>query len=341
MRDLRSFAVAARTGNLGRAALHLNVTAAAVSQQLSKLEKTLDVQLLIRHSRGVSATKAGRELLRRIDAILGLLEAPLADEPVRTGVGGTVRVALPAELAPFLATPLFAATQRQSLSATFSLIESGDDALASLCDGEVDVALLQDPPKRDELEIIRLLAEDLGVVVAPAHALAASAMPLRLRDLLATALILPNARHWIRRLLAKAEVQRGIRFDVAAQVDGVPMILALVRCGSGAAVLPAASVGDQAATGALVFRPLVQPALAVTHAVAICRTAAPAVRHLAETMAGAVRALAAGGAWPGARLLRPPEQSGPAQPGRFVFPPEWRPTAVADTAVRAACVEGG
>jgi len=57
-------------------------------------------------------------------------------------------------------------------------------------------------------------------------------------------------------------------------------------------------------------------------------------------MAGAVRALAAGGAWPGARLLRPPEQSGPAEPG-FVFPPEWRATAVADTAGRAAFVEGG
>ena len=337
LRELRSFAVAARTGNLGRAARHLNVTAAAVSQQLGRLEKTLAVELLIRHSRGVSTTPAGRELLQRVDTILGLLETPLGAETEAATIPGAVRAALPAELGPLLAAPLLVAMQRQGSHATFSLAESGDDPLAALCAGAFDIALLQDPPKRDDLEIARLVTEDLGIVVAPDHVLAQSALPLRLRELVATPLILPNPRHWIRRLLAKAEAQRGIRFAAAAQADSVPMVLALVRRGVGAAILPAAAVADNAACGALVFRALMQPALPVAHAIAVRHAAPPETHHLAGAMADAVRTVAASGAWPGARLVRPAAQLAP--PPRLL-PAVWRTAALARLAASPAGAEG-
>src|SRR6478609_5796232 len=58
LQELRYFLSAALAGNLGRAARALNVSPAAVSRQLRKLEEGLGTQLLLRHGRGVTPTLA-------------------------------------------------------------------------------------------------------------------------------------------------------------------------------------------------------------------------------------------------------------------------------------------
>ena len=320
LRELRSFAVAARTGNLGRAARHLNVTAAAVSQQLRKLEETLGAQLLIRHSRGVSTTPAGRVLLRRADTILRVLETPLVAATAPSAAEGTISIALSAEFGPLLVARLAAAAQHHCPTAAIAFHESSGDALEAVCNGEVDVALVQDPPKLDDLLTERLLTEDLGVVIAPDHMLAASAQPLRLRELMAAPLILPNPRHWIRRLLAKVEAQRGFHFNKSTNADGVPMILAMVRHGLGGTILPATAARDDIARGTLVFRALMQPALPVAHAVAVRRDAAPEVHALAAVAVEVIRAVAADGLWSGSRPVRAVASAALPEQARDVLP---------------------
>src|SRR5215471_10881747 len=78
-RALRYFHSVARTGNLGRAARELNVSQPAISQQMRKLEEGLGTQLLVRHGRGVMLTPAGACLRDRLDTIMHLLSAPLAE----------------------------------------------------------------------------------------------------------------------------------------------------------------------------------------------------------------------------------------------------------------------
>ena len=87
-------------------------------------------------------------------------------------------------------------------------------------------------------------------------------LPLRLRELADVPLILPGPRHWIRRLLARAAFQRGIRLNAALQADSVAMTKDMVRNGLGCTILPGIAVRDEIARGALVFRPIEQPALA-------------------------------------------------------------------------------
>ncbi len=190
LRELRYFAAAARTGNLGRAAQELNVTAPAISQQLRKLEDDLGTPLLIRHARGVTPTPAGDQLLQRIETILRLLNAPLDSGRAETDFGGTVSLAVPAEIG----APLVAEVRRSWPDLTIDLHESaggGDET--RLLDGLVDIALLSDPPELDELRIEPLLTEHLGLVVTPGNALARTSQPLRLRDLTGVPLILPTS----------------------------------------------------------------------------------------------------------------------------------------------------
>lgn len=341
LRELRSFAIAARTGNLGRAARYLNVTAAAVSQQLRKLEETLGAQLLIRHSRGVSTTPAGRALLRRADTVLRVLESPLVAAATQAATEGTMSIALPAEFGPLLVAPLLTAAQHRCPETVIAFHESSGDALEAVCDGQADIALVQDPPKLDDLLTERLLTEDLGVVVAPNHRLAASALPLRLRDLLTEPLILPNPRHWIRRLLAKAEAQRGLRFDSVTNADGVPMIVAMVRHGLGGTILPAAAVKDDIERGTLAFRALMQPALPVAHALAVHRDAPPAVHAFMAMAAEVIRAVAANGLWSGSRLVRGAASPPLPEQGRDGLPAPLRIAALAHAAAASpACVKG-
>jgi LysR family nitrogen assimilation transcriptional regulator len=325
LRELRYFAAAARTGNLGRAAQELGVTPPAISQQLRKLEDALGTALLIRHGRGVTPTPAGDCLLERIDAIARLLNAPLTVGTTGSDTGATVSLALPAELAAVLAAPLVAQLwrDRPNLRLEFrECVAGGADTW--LLGRQVDIAVLPDAPDLDELRIEPVLSESLGLVVPPRHGLAASALPLRLRDLAAVPLILPNQRHWIRRLLAKVGFQRGVHFDPVLQADGLSSVREMVRNGLGCSILPAAAVRDDVARGALVFRSIEQPAISVIHAIACHRLAAPGTRDIARSIADIIRSLAASGTWPGAQPCRLPAQPECVETEPDLPPDAWR-----------------
>ena len=63
---LRTFEAAARHRSFARAAAELNVTAAAVSQQMRLLEQRLGVELFTRAARGLTVTSAGRDYAARV-----------------------------------------------------------------------------------------------------------------------------------------------------------------------------------------------------------------------------------------------------------------------------------
>jgi LysR family nitrogen assimilation transcriptional regulator len=308
LRELRYFAASARAGNLASAARDLHVTASAVSQQLRKLEDTLGIPLLVRHGRGVMATPAGCRLLERIDAVVRLLNTPLGPEDPHAAPGGTITLALPAELAAMLAMPVLAALRQQLPHLTPVIKESADGCIDSwMLNGQADLAILPDPAEFDELHIDRVLTEGLGIAAAPRSAPAASVRPLRLHQLAGLPLILPGKRHWGRRLLARAAFQHGVRCDPAFEVDSLAITRDMVRQGLGYALLPAAAIREETARGSLVFCPLEKPPLAVTYAIASGTEAAPLVREAGMVVRGVMQSLAANGQWPGARPCRAAE----------------------------------
>ena len=71
---LRVFEAAARTESFARAAAQLNMSAAAVSQQVKALETRLGTPLFQRHAHAVSLTEAGRAYLPSVQQSLLMLE---------------------------------------------------------------------------------------------------------------------------------------------------------------------------------------------------------------------------------------------------------------------------
>lgn len=75
---LRVFEAAARCESFSRAALQLNMSAAAVSQQIKALEQQLNADLFVRHAHAVSLTAAGRAYLPVVQQSLLTLQSATA-----------------------------------------------------------------------------------------------------------------------------------------------------------------------------------------------------------------------------------------------------------------------
>lgn len=95
---LRAFEATARTGSFAGAARALNVTHAAVAQQVRALEKELGVSLATRQGRQVVLTGAGQRLSRTLTAAF----TAISDETVQTRAGASSR-GLRVTCSPFMA----------------------------------------------------------------------------------------------------------------------------------------------------------------------------------------------------------------------------------------------
>ena len=94
--NLLVFAEVAQSGSFTAAAARLKISKSAASQQVSRLEKQIGVQLLTRNTRGLALTSVGKNLLQRSELLkdqveLALQELVHADE----SPSGTFSVTLP------------------------------------------------------------------------------------------------------------------------------------------------------------------------------------------------------------------------------------------------------
>jgi LysR family nitrogen assimilation transcriptional regulator len=305
LRELRYFHSVARTGNFSRAARELNIGQPNVSQQVQKLEQELGTQLLIRHGRGVTLTRAGSCLMERLDVILGLLSAPLQSAEAPEHPVGTVSLALPSESSPLVVPRLLEECRTRWPRVTLVVREGTSASLEEwVLDRRVDIAVLQDPPALEELDAEPVLTERLGLVSGVRTIRLEGAESVRVRQLGGLKLILPNQRHWIRRVVDSAAFRRGIVLDQVQQVDGVPLAKEMVRNGLGHTVLPYVAVSDEVARGTLAFHPIDHDPLLTVHAIACRSGAAPApfITEVRRVLRDVMTGLATSGVWAGATV---------------------------------------
>ena len=72
-RHMQILVALADLGSMRRAAQHLNMTQPAISQMVAELERLVEVDLFLRHARGVRLTAPGRELLPAAEKIISTI----------------------------------------------------------------------------------------------------------------------------------------------------------------------------------------------------------------------------------------------------------------------------
>ncbi|AXB47602.1 LysR family transcriptional regulator [Amycolatopsis albispora] len=179
---LRVLRAVSATGSVSGAAAQLHVTTSAVSQQLARLEREVGQRLLERNGRGIRLTDAATLLAAHGDRLLAQVEEVEAELARHRGaVAGALSVAAFATAARGLLPGAL-----RALRAEYPALEPRMDeqeppeAVAGLCRGDVDVAVVQDWPEAplvlpEGLSRDYLLDDPLDLAVPAGHPLAGRA----------------------------------------------------------------------------------------------------------------------------------------------------------------------
>jgi len=173
---LRDFVAVIGAGSVRLAAKNLGISEAAVSKNLTALERSVGVPLLIRSSHGVEATEHGKLVLRRarvIDAEMRKLDEELA---LMSGVAVGANVAIGvSSTAEAIIMPRAVLRLRASAPHTSLTILSGPPSatISALRDGKVDFAIApaQEGVLGPDIHVERLLSTDMVVVCRRGHPL--------------------------------------------------------------------------------------------------------------------------------------------------------------------------
>lgn len=258
--DLNHLAVFVRVaehGSFTQAARELGVHRSAVSRQVAALEEDLGVRLLLRSTRRVQVTTAGRRLLRDVAPLLHDLDAAVHGLPERSEVpAGELRITAPADVGVWLLAPVLG-----ELAARYPALHPVVHHSNRVVDLEregYDVALRVSfgPLQDSALRVRRLGPIALRLYASPPY-LEAHGTPATREDLAdhvlvgfgsASTLGLPGSRRIV--------------------VDDMVLAVALVKQGAALALLPSFFVAEEVAAGALVpVLPAVSEQGGVLHAV--------------------------------------------------------------------------
>jgi LysR family nitrogen assimilation transcriptional regulator len=269
LKQLEYFVSVADLGSFSRAARLLDVAQPAISRQVRALEVELRQTLLLRNGRGAVPTDAGKRLLAHARSILQQVERARAEvDDMKGAAVGHVTIGLPPTLARLHTAPLVREFRRRFPEATASIVEGlSVDMIEWVAIGRADVGLLYNVAPTPALEIERLAEEELCLIGPAAQAVALRTV--RLRDLPRYPLIIPNRPHAIRTLVESRLAAVGLRPQVALEIDAIAAIIELVAEGQGYAILPARAVPASEAGQRLQVRPIVQPALRSSLALAV------------------------------------------------------------------------
>lgn len=288
LRQLKYFIGVVEAGNMTRAAEQLHVAQTALGMQIRQMEEDLGIALLVRHSRGVEPTKAGKLLHTRAVEILRTIEETRRDvsacereqsESIRLGITPALMLAVGSDIA---------VTVRERLPQVFlSISEAMSHVLIeTLSRGEVDFILCYDVPDMPQFSRIALLQDDLVLVTLPGRV--RNGEDIAFVDALEERLAMPEAGDSVRAVVQRAASDLGLELTVTYEVRSVSAMKSLVSRGAASSILPYFSVADEVRAGKLDARRIVTPALRRTMYLASSKQRGPFKNEAGLT--GAIRA---------------------------------------------------
>ncbi|OMP96747.1 tricarballylate utilization LysR family transcriptional regulator TcuR [Raoultella terrigena] len=303
LRQLRYFVRIVETGSMGSAALDLNIGVSALSQQMTRLESELSIRLLQRTSRGVTPTSAGLAfyfqaqlaLRHADDAILAAREARLS---------GHVSVGMAPSTASILGMPFINAMRESYADVRLHVVESLSGNLERMINTrQIDLAVVFQKEKILRWGARPILEERLfliGTYAVLADITDDAISPSQLANI---PLIMPSQGHGLRGRLEAIGQEHAIKLDIAAEIDGLTLLMRAVRSGLGATLQPGAAIShlDKEALRVIgVHNPILsRPNFLVSLSDDELTPAGLAARVVLSKV---MRQLVDAGSWPGATL---------------------------------------
>jgi len=265
IRQLRYFARTFETGNITRAAAALSIVQPALSQQLARLESELGVKLLVRSSKGIVPTEAGRVLYQYVRSVLRQLEharsaVQLKSKPLP--LVGAVSIGFAPTTASALGYSVLRLFRSEHPGIVLNIVESfAGDLEKMLLSRKLDLAILFNPRLPRDIERIPLADERIYLIGRKKKG-AATPQRISLQKAATRPLILPTRVHGFRQTLDAALSQQKLRPNIIAEVDSVNVLMEAVAHGVAETIQPWSAVhrlADQVCYSEITDRELFRP----------------------------------------------------------------------------------
>jgi LysR family transcriptional regulator, regulator for metE and metH len=257
IRHLRLLAAIAETGSVTEAGKRLHLTQSALSHQLRDAEEKLGAALFLRLGKRMVLTPAGEKLLATAQKVLDDLRTTESQiEGLNGGTRGIIRISTECYTCYHWLPPVL-----KKFHHRFPKVELSIDAeythrpIEALLDGRLDVAILNctAPPRNPSLKLMEMFEDEMVLVMAPNHRLAAQSL-ISPKDLAGeTALIYPpREESTYLSILRKA----GVEAERVMEIQLTEGIIELAAAGHGIGLLARWAISPHADSGKVVLRSL-------------------------------------------------------------------------------------
>ena len=257
LKQIRTFVAVYEDGSINSAANRLRVAQPSLSLQIKNLEDSVGVVLFERHARGVRPTAAGERFYQDCRRILGDVESAAQNmREFATGVSGALNVgliptitkgALAEVLPPFInALPNVDVRVVEAFSGTLT------DWVMS---GELDFAVVTEPPRHDGLEM-RVLSSEPLAMISGRDTGRRHLEPVILAELPPIKLVMPSSQHSLRTLIERYIKVGNIKIERIIEIDGLFGSLEFIRNSDFSGIFPVTTIVRDLNQGDYIVNPL-------------------------------------------------------------------------------------
>jgi LysR family transcriptional regulator, nitrogen assimilation regulatory protein len=262
LKQLNYFLCLAREGNMTRAARQLNIVQPALSMQIAKLEKDLGKQLFDRAAHGVSLTSAGETLVRLAETITKEVGRAKEEMARLDGViSGRVSIGMITSAAQSTLAGSSVKIAARYPGIQLLICEGYTDTLIDwVVSGELDVAIINMPPRKIALTAHHILDEEMMLACRSDSKIQFS-RSVPINRLESMDLVIPSRRHGLRTILDNAAAKAGFILGPRLEIDTLSAICEIVASTEMVTVLPGIALNAFLSAGRIRAQIVSRPAI--------------------------------------------------------------------------------
>lgn len=253
---LHVFRVVAQLQSITKAARSLHLSQPAVTKHIQLLEDELQVPLFTRSAGGMILTQAGVVYLQHVQQVAQAHERVAQRLRAPTGVlTGRIRLGTNKTLLAYYLPKILAVFKRRYPSVTCEILDGNTDTIVgALLDQHIDLAIIEGPCQRPELQKQTFLEDDIIWVAAPTDPIAAIPHPT-VQAVLKRPLIVREVGAGSRQFMEEALRQLRVpldRLNIVQEIPSPAAIKRLIAAGVGIGYIFALGVATELASRKLV-----------------------------------------------------------------------------------------
>ena len=244
---LHYFTVVAEERSFSRAANRLHIAQPAISRKIKALEDDLNVQLFMRHAKGVDLTEAGESLLKSARSLFRQIETLHESAVISSEVPrGTVTIGVLPTPGEYIVPRLIKQSSKLFPELNYRIIEGySSDLQRMLINREIHIAIMHGPAPHPDIISWDLLLDQL-CLVGPVGSLERPSYTLT--EAADFPLILPES-NLLRSHIDRVADEQNVKLNVVMNCSGFWLIKSLVVNGLGYTVVTLDSIFNELEQG--------------------------------------------------------------------------------------------